>query len=74
MARMSTLQRSAAESCELRNHWMSPFTTLSDTRAVATCTRCGMEVQVNTKPAPNEINIGGEAVALNCNPERRKAA
>ena len=71
---MSTLQRSAAESCELRNHWMSPFTTLSDTRAVSACTLCGMEVHVNTRPAPNGIDIGGEAVALNCDPQRRRAA
>jgi hypothetical protein len=25
-----------------------------------------MEVSINAKPLPNEIDIGGEAVALNC--------
>lgn len=30
------------------------------------CIHCGMEVQVIPRPRPNEINIGGEAVAVNC--------
>jgi hypothetical protein len=30
------------------------------------CTKCGKYVQVCTKPQPNEIDIGGTAVALNC--------
>jgi len=30
------------------------------------CKACGMCVHVNIEPAPNEINIGGEAVALQC--------
>lgn len=31
-----------------------------------TCKFCGREVDVKTNPAPNDIDIGGEAVALNC--------
>lgn len=30
------------------------------------CEACGMDVAIKPRPAPNEINIGGEAVALNC--------
>jgi len=30
------------------------------------CLDCGMQVVVNTSPLPNEIDIGGEAVALTC--------
>lgn len=30
------------------------------------CHVCGMEVRVNPNPAPNEIDIGGAAVALVC--------
>ena len=31
------------------------------------CIYCKKEVQVNTNPLPNQIDIGGEAVALECN-------
>jgi hypothetical protein len=27
---------------------------------------CGKEVQITMNPLPNEIEVGGEAVALNC--------
>jgi len=30
------------------------------------CQTCGKEVQVIDNPLPNEVDIGGEAVALNC--------
>ena len=63
---MAKLQREAAEACERRGHYMSAFTSYSDSNAIAACTRCHMEVQVLTKPRPNEIDIAGEAVALNC--------
>lgn len=32
----------------------------------AVCLRCQAEAQIITMPLPNEINIGGTAVALNC--------
>ncbi len=34
--------------------------------AIATCKYCHMAVRVVMCPMPNEIDIGGEAVALNC--------
>jgi len=45
---------------------MTPFTSFSDSRALASCWSCHMEVLVNSNPMPNEIDIGGEAVALDC--------
>ncbi len=30
------------------------------------CLICNLEVQITLKPQPNEISIGGEAVAINC--------
>lgn len=30
------------------------------------CKICGKRVVIMPKPLPNEIDIGGEAVALNC--------
>ena len=35
-------------------------------KANAECIYCKMEVQIDTSPPPNGIEIGGEAVALNC--------
>lgn len=35
--------------------------------AVSRCQKCGMDVRVHTIPQPNEVEIGGQAVALNCN-------
>jgi hypothetical protein len=31
------------------------------------CRKCGMEARANARPMPNETDIAGEAVALNCN-------
>ena len=33
---------------------------------ISNCVYCNMQVAINTNPLPNEIDIGGEAIALNC--------
>lgn len=58
---------SALDSCEWREHKMTQFTKLSDTLYRSTCEVCQMYVDVNLDPLPNQIDIGGTAVALNCN-------
>lgn len=66
---MRTLERlrlEALESCEFRGHKMSRFVSLHSWAKVADCKVCGMSVYINATPAPNDINIGGEAVALHC--------
>jgi hypothetical protein len=30
------------------------------------CTRCGASLRVNPNPAPNEVDVGGSAVAVGC--------
>jgi hypothetical protein len=53
-------------SAGLRGHvifWAYPD---SETRQMGRCGCCGKTVYINTKPQPNDIEIGGEAVALNC--------
>lgn len=67
---MSFLQREAAIACENRGHEMTPFTSYSESNAIASCWFCHMEVQVLTRPKPNEISIAGKAVALNCTKEK----
>lgn len=63
------LEQSAMEAAINRGHRMTPFATLYEQRHIAesVCEKCEAYVQVNAKPAPNGIDIGGTAVALNCN-------
>lgn len=65
------LQQEAEGSCEVRCHVLRPWSApwrgwgggmVSET----TCSVCGRYVVVNTNPAPNDIEIGGEAVAVSC--------
>lgn len=69
MRKLTHLKMDAALACKRRGHSMSRFISLSDKRAVSTCLNCKMEVHVDTHPMPNGIDIGGEAVALNCRKE-----
>ena len=64
---IESLRREAASACKFRGHkmcWIPTDIVNSNTRG--TCKLCGMLVDLKTHPAPNEINIGGEAVALTC--------
>ena len=69
--KLETLKRRAQQSTKARGHamaWRAPFGNVTTLRfaQVATCRHCGAEVMINTHPAPNDIDIGGPAVALNC--------
>ena len=66
MTKIRRLQLGALDSCKFRGHAMSNFFRLSDNQRIAGCMICDRSVIVNRKPAPNEIEIAGEAVALNC--------
>lgn len=65
--RRRKLKERAIESCKLRHHKMGHFSYVKNNNFdTATCELCGMYVDVKVKPLPNEIDIGGSAVALNC--------
>lgn len=68
--RLKTLKQHAIASCILRGHRMRRFVTLTTTTAESTCSACEKSVVVNSHPPANGIDIGGEAVALNCTEER----
>lgn len=51
---------------EMRGHKVCRFVSLSPTRSVASCLKCDSEVYVNASPAPNEIDLSGQALALDC--------
>lgn len=64
MQSLNSLQRQAAKSTHWRGHSMQ-WRTFDDVR-IGKCRKCGKHVLLLVSPRPNEINIGGEAVALNC--------
>lgn len=65
-SRLYHLEVSASESCAYRGHTMAKFETLSEIHSRAVCKDCGMYVDCDAKPPANGIDIGGQAVALNC--------
>lgn len=68
MTREERLKKDAMEGVMWRGHRMCIRWYKGDTRRIFTryCVRCKAYVQVNLDPQPNEIEIGGTAVALNC--------
>jgi len=72
MATMAQLRREARAAAEARGHALGKFPSVPAWAAAmggsstAECDTCGAWVQVIAKPAPNEIGIGGSAVAVNC--------
>jgi hypothetical protein len=67
MTKLSTLRKQARESTAWRGHrmkWTKPL--LNDTVQAGKCRICGKEVMLLTKPQANDIDIGGEALALSC--------
>ncbi len=68
--KMGWLMRSAEKSAKLRGHTLGLWDIHTEggwnRGADAMCDLCGMEVSVRPTPAPNDIDISGEAVALDC--------
>ena len=67
MTTLETLRGQADDSCSRRGHrmvWEPPI--CGETMQEAECSVCKAWVQVDTKPLPNGIDIGGPAVALGC--------
>lgn len=72
MTKLRRLINEAKKSCEFRGHKMRqfehsiPYNGIMWGHAYSECKICGKSVMCNTRPAPNDIDIGGEAVALSC--------
>lgn len=74
MRRIERLRLEALETCRVRGHRMSRFYAVpywstgipNSGKRGSTCLTCGAWVQIRSYPLPNEIVIGGPAVARNC--------
>ncbi len=64
--KLKRLLADALRSAKFRGHKMKVIST-SSTSIWAECSVCEKQLQVETNPPPNGIDIGGEAVALRCN-------
>jgi hypothetical protein len=70
--KLSTLKKQAQWSTAYRGHRMQ-WLQGSNQTMVGVCRHCGMQVQLLTRPSPNEIAVGGEAVALSCKTNNRNS-
>ena len=64
---MDELKQYALESCNFRGHEMGEWHDFSYDQSSCECLNCNKGVWIIINPLPNEIDISGEAVALNCN-------
>jgi len=73
MTRLYRLKLEAQDACRFRGHKLGAFKHLGEVRkyAMAECVKCGAWVQVCDAPMPNEIDIGGPAVAVSCEGKMR---
>lgn len=64
---LQQLKNEATLSTTFRGHHLGEWQDVVDERgSLNECLECGKKVCVVVKPLPNEIDIGGEAVALSC--------
>lgn len=62
----TALRKKAREAAKSRGHNMVGWFVIDGHRSYMRCSDCNMRVDTNTRPLPNEIDIGGEAIALDC--------
>lgn len=64
------LRKHARKATKVRGHRIGKFSHLIGTGwnaySVAVCEKCGRDVAVYPNPAPNGIDIAGDAVAVDC--------
>lgn len=69
-SKMERLAKQGRKAAKQRNHRMKPLRLLEKTpgKQIASgfCRGCGKELYILESPAPNEIDISGEAVAMEC--------
>lgn len=68
MTKLNKLKKQATTFAKARGHILTRFIKhpFNEEVATAKCMNCNRAVSVCSNPSPNEIDIGGEAVALYC--------
>lgn len=69
MKHLGELKKEATETAICRGHniiWSSPIHGERTSVQYGECSNCGAGVHINMNPLPNDINIGGVAVAVCC--------
>jgi hypothetical protein len=66
MKKLERLRKEALKCCTFRGHQMKPSIHLTKNSWWSECKMCGKTVVVTDNPAPNDIELGGEALALGC--------
>ena len=69
MAKLEELIVDAEKACSRRGHRLSNWVSDRKLTAYNECLNCGTHVTVRVKPMPNQVDISGDAVALNCRTE-----
>lgn len=64
--KMHKLRREATRAMEARGHRPGPWINSGLEKSFCNCRDCGAQAVVIKHPAPNEIEIGGRAVAVYC--------
>jgi len=68
--KLNTLKNKISKTANFRGHrlaWGAVFGRANGPQSViCRCQKCGMEGMAIESPAPNQINLGGEVLALNC--------
>lgn len=63
---LEKLKEEAEDAMRWRGHEPGTWEKQGEGKAIIFCVICGKDVQVIVKPKPNEIDIGGPAVAVGC--------
>ncbi len=66
---MRSLAAEAEQTASARGHFFSYWQLMPDrssTQAYCVCLGCGKRIEINCKPLPNETELSGEALAVEC--------
>ena len=70
MTKLERLRKEALAACEYQGHKMKRFQKIyngiAGITAFSNCKICDKQAVIIEKPQPNEIDVGGEAVAVGC--------
>lgn len=70
MTKLAILKASAEDVAKIRGHRLTRWKSVGNGGAKSKCKDCWRWVQVLEEPRPNQVEIGGPALAVNCDRRR----